>query len=295
VVEIACCRKPPLEIYTLGVRPILTGGSVIRSGCLCHEKLDREGSLPFRILSLTLLPFTIILLLFTSFTQPVLALDVTLAWDPNEEEVAGYRLYYGRESGNYSTMIDVREDERCRVMDLEDRRKYFFVVTAYDSNNRESLPSEEIDYPYNAPINLLINSGFESGSLDGWNLAKGIVAVNGQAASSSSYGIKMYDKGSVEQTFSTIKGRTYYVSARMRIDRQTKKSSSGGLAIRVQNTKGGTLAKSPIIKLKNTSIGSWTEIHFSFTAKSDSTRLSFRNTGNFEVSADEFIVNPVSF
>jgi hypothetical protein len=81
----------------------------------------------------------------------------------------------------------------------------------------------------------------------------------------------------------------------MRIDRQTKKSSSGGLAIRVQNTKGGTLAKSPIIKLKNTSIGSWTEIHFSFTAKSDSTRLSFRNTGNFEVSADEFIVNPVSF
>ncbi len=266
-----------------------------RSGCLCHEKLDREGSLPFRILSLTLLSFIFILLLFSSFTQPVLALDVTLAWDPNEEEVAGYRLYYGRESGNYSTMIDVREDERCRVMDLEDRRKYFFVVTAYDSNNRESLPSEEIDYPYNAPINLLINSGLESGSLNGWDLAKGTVTVDSQSANSSFYGIKMYGKSSVEQTFSTVKGRTYYVSARMRIDRQTKKSSSGGLAIRIQKAKGGTLAKSPILKLKNATIGSWTEIHFSFIAKSNSARLSFNNTGNFEASADDFIVSPVLF
>lgn len=220
-----------------------------------------------------------------------LALDVTLAWDKNRDEVSGYRLYYGRESRNYSTVIDVGEDTSHRITGLEDDRTYFFAVTAYNSSNSESDYSGEISYPYASPVNLLINSGFETGSLDGWYLDKGLIAVTGESANAGSYGIKMFKKSTLKQSFSTIKGNTYYVSAKIRIDRQIKKTSWGGITIRIRNESGGLLAKSPVVKIKNSPIGGWVEVRFSFLAKGDSSQLIFRNTGQFEASADDFVVN----
>lgn len=227
------------------------------------------------------------------FPGYALALDVTLAWDQNDEEVAGYRLYYGRESRNYSTVIDVGEDTSHRITDLEDDRTYFFAVTAYDSTNRESAHSEEIAYPYTSSMNLLVNSGFESGSLN--DLDKGIVSVDNQSANTGIYGIKIHNKGSVVQTFSTVKGRTYHVSAKMRIDRKIKRLFKGGLVVRILKENGGVLARSPVIKLKNSPLGSWTEVSFSFVARSGSSQLKFRSNRRYEASADDFVVNPVSF
>lgn len=150
---IAYCRKPPLEsyysVYDLSQREVVG----IRIRTAYH-------------FSFQLLAYFFVMACF--FPGYALALDVTLAWDQNDEEVVGYRLYYGRESRNYSTVIDVGEDTSHRITDLEDDRTYFFAVTAYDSTNRESAHSEEIAYPYTSSMNLLAYSGFESGSLNEW-------------------------------------------------------------------------------------------------------------------------------
>ncbi len=74
-----------------------------------------------------------------------LSAQVTLAWDPNtEEDLAGYKLYYGFESGNYVYNIDVGNQTTHTVTDLEPNRTHYFAATAYDTNGTESDFSEEI-------------------------------------------------------------------------------------------------------------------------------------------------------
>jgi hypothetical protein len=73
--------------------------------------------------------------------------QVTLAWDPNaEQSLAGYKLYYGFESGNYTCSIDVGNQTSYSISDLESSRMHYFAATAYDVNGDESGFSEEITY-----------------------------------------------------------------------------------------------------------------------------------------------------
>jgi hypothetical protein len=81
----------------------------------------------------------------------------------------------------------------------------------------------------------------------------------------------------------------------MRIDRKIKRLFKGGLVVRILKENGGVLARSPVIKLKNSPLGSSTEVSFSFVAKSGSSQLKFRSNKRYEASADDFVVNPVSF
>jgi hypothetical protein len=72
---------------------------------------------------------------------------VTLAWDPNSEsDLAGYRLYYGEASGEYSQSVDVGNTNTITVSTLNEATTYFFVVTAYDTTGLESDPSNEVSY-----------------------------------------------------------------------------------------------------------------------------------------------------
>jgi len=80
---------------------------------------------------------------------------IVLAWDPNEEpDVTGYRVHYGTASGQYSEIIDVGNATSAPIEDLLPGTTYFFAVTAYNSLNVESLPSDEIAYsaPGLAPL-----------------------------------------------------------------------------------------------------------------------------------------------
>jgi len=71
--------------------------------------------------------------------------QVTLAWDPNQEnDLAGYRLHYGSASGNYSQVIDVGNDNQHQVSGLAAGATYYFAVTAYDSQGLESDYSKEL-------------------------------------------------------------------------------------------------------------------------------------------------------
>lgn len=72
---------------------------------------------------------------------------VTLSWNPSSSEnVTGYRVHYGQQSGNYPNSIDVGNQLTAEVANLIDGTTYYFAVTAYNNAGEESEPSEEFHY-----------------------------------------------------------------------------------------------------------------------------------------------------
>ena len=80
-----------------------------------------------------------------SGVEPTPTADVTLEWDPNQEDtVTGYLLYYGNASGKYLTPIDVGLKTNHTFNDLNTKQKWFFAVKAYDANSNQSGYSNEV-------------------------------------------------------------------------------------------------------------------------------------------------------
>ena len=75
------------------------------------------------------------------------AAEVTLAWDSAGEgqNIDGYTLSYGTESGIYTTDIDVGNTTTCIVPDLEPGDTYYFTVAAYNSYGTSGY-SNEVSY-----------------------------------------------------------------------------------------------------------------------------------------------------
>lgn len=75
------------------------------------------------------------------------AQSVSLDWFANPEPtIAGYKIYYGGQTGNYTNSIDVGNTTNATVSGLVGGASYYFVATAYDSTGQESAPSAEIGY-----------------------------------------------------------------------------------------------------------------------------------------------------
>ncbi len=73
--------------------------------------------------------------------------SVSLVWDSNSEtNLAGYVIYYGTASGQYSNSNNVGNVTNTTVSGLQEGRNYYFVVTAYDASGLESDPSNEASY-----------------------------------------------------------------------------------------------------------------------------------------------------
>ncbi len=82
---------------------------------------------------------------FLTTLSQLLAGSVTLEWDANTEaDLAGYRIYYGTSSRQYSAQIDVGLKTQFEVSGLDDGQKYYFAVTAYDQSGNESGYSDEV-------------------------------------------------------------------------------------------------------------------------------------------------------
>ena len=70
-------------------------------------------------------------------TSALTAGTVTLAWDPNpEKDLAGYRIYYGTESGNLVLLKDVGNVTMVTL--TLPNGVYYFHATAYNTSNLES-------------------------------------------------------------------------------------------------------------------------------------------------------------
>jgi hypothetical protein len=73
--------------------------------------------------------------------------SLIFAWNPNpESDLAGYKIYYGTASGNYSSIVDVGNITEYTITGLEAELTYYFAVTAYDYSGNESAHSAEIEY-----------------------------------------------------------------------------------------------------------------------------------------------------
>ncbi len=102
------------------------------------------------LLSLFISVLIVFSLLFAS-TPDVCAAEVTLAWDSNPEpSVQGYRVYYGKASGFYTSVYDAGNRTDCVITGLEPGATYFFACTAYSSTGDESNFSGEIVYTANS-------------------------------------------------------------------------------------------------------------------------------------------------
>ena len=95
------------------------------------------------------------MVLLTS-SMAIAAMDVTLAWDPNDEsDLAGYKIYVGTTySGPYdvATHVIFLTDEgfdpanpEFTVVGLDENVRYYFVATAFDTEPLESEYSNEVN------------------------------------------------------------------------------------------------------------------------------------------------------
>ena len=72
--------------------------------------------------------------------------DVTLVWDPNPEpDIAGYNVYYGRISGDYTRLVPVTDP--TAMIAVKGSKTVYFAVTAYNTNGMESELSNEVHWP----------------------------------------------------------------------------------------------------------------------------------------------------
>ncbi|MDH5597467.1 MAG: fibronectin type III domain-containing protein [Candidatus Peregrinibacteria bacterium] len=105
-----------------------------------------------------------------------------LKWDASDEaELVGYNVYYGKTSGQYTRRRTVGRVHQYRIDGLHNNEVYYFAVTAYDAQSRESDYSDEVAVIINVPLsstspweefqnNLLANIPVtpQNGPLVGW-------------------------------------------------------------------------------------------------------------------------------
>ncbi len=80
---------------------------------------------------------------------PVGYRDCALSWNPNPEaDLAGYRVYLGRNPDQLTRMRDVglRTAFRCSEGDAAENGQWFGTVTAYDHSGNESDPAQAVPF-----------------------------------------------------------------------------------------------------------------------------------------------------
>jgi hypothetical protein len=79
------------------------------------------------------------------YACPALAAKARLTWNANtESDLAGYKVYWGTQSGNYTNNQDAGNVATYYVNDISNTGTTYFAVTAYDTSNNESDRSAEV-------------------------------------------------------------------------------------------------------------------------------------------------------
>lgn len=132
----------------------------------CLKTIDMRTILLFLLSALCLQAQTNLLNTNRTFS-------VTLAWDANTEtNLAGYNVYYGTAAGLYTVKTNVGNVTTNRVNGLlKSAGRYYFVVTAYNTDGLESDPSNEVSIAAPRPPTIRVQSVLQaSARVDGpWN------------------------------------------------------------------------------------------------------------------------------
>lgn len=80
------------------------------------------------------------------------AARIMVSWDPNppEENVLGYKIYYGTNARVYDVVVDVGNVTNAVLEGFQGPRTYYFAATAYNSYG-ESDFSEEVSVTIPSP------------------------------------------------------------------------------------------------------------------------------------------------
>lgn len=115
---------------------------------------------------------------------------VTLAWNANtESDLASYRVLRKTGTGSYAQVGTVGAGATSfDDTGVQPASTYVYVITATDTSNNTSLPSNEASVTTPsapAPTNVIVNPGFENG-LTGWSNSGVRTTVSGTSHSGSS-------------------------------------------------------------------------------------------------------------
>jgi hypothetical protein len=91
----------------------------------------------------------ILALAFTAilFAQPASSAQVNIAWNPVATQVAGYEVYYGPSTRNYTSSMDVGNETAATLQDLS-ASTYYIAITYYtDSGAQSGFSPELVIYP----------------------------------------------------------------------------------------------------------------------------------------------------
>ena len=113
--------------------------------------------------------------------------SITLSWLRNlEPDLAGYRIYYGTSSGNYSRVLDVGNVDRFLMTGLSHNTTYYFAVKAYSLSGQESPGfSDEVQATFYAPhiggLSAAVGPtwGSTNVTITGSHFAKGVTVMFG--------------------------------------------------------------------------------------------------------------------
>lgn len=118
----------------------------------------RQLGLPQSLLLLALIGF---FLFFLNIFMPIdkaAAVQITLAWDQNQEpDLAGYKLYIGNAPRYYQTSINLGRITQY-TLNLADGTIYYFTLTAYNQQGYESAFSNEVrsePWPFQAFLPMI--------------------------------------------------------------------------------------------------------------------------------------------
>ena len=89
-----------------------------------------------------------VLALWSAMVLPAPAASLSFAWDANTEpDLAGYKLFIGSSSGNYTNHIVLGKVTSHTIPNLVNGSVYYFALSAVNSNGLESDLSAELRYP----------------------------------------------------------------------------------------------------------------------------------------------------
>ncbi|MBN2299378.1 MAG: fibronectin type III domain-containing protein, partial [Deltaproteobacteria bacterium] len=86
----------------------------------------------------------LIVTILVFFPVPGMAASFLVSWNANEEaDLAGYKVYYGTQSGEYATTVDVGNTTSYTSGVADEGSTYYVAVSAYDTSGNESDFSQE--------------------------------------------------------------------------------------------------------------------------------------------------------
>ena len=111
--------------------------------------------------------YNYLLLFLLLFSNNVFSATVNLAWDASTSaNVGGYKVFYGQNTGNYTSSVDVGNATTYALSGLQEGVSYYFAMKAYDvTQNTESAFSNEVTFT--VPVTSTITADFKTSQTTG--------------------------------------------------------------------------------------------------------------------------------